>query len=1089
MRMERSIKHLLDRIMSNSQESCTIPGYTYYAFISYTEKDEKWAKWLQWKIEHYKFPTKVRSEHKELPARSRPVFWYKNDLSGVHLQDSINNELEQSYYLIVVCSPESANNAWVNYEVNYFKEVLRRGDRIISFVVDGDIKASDQGQACLPRPIRNLSQIDELRSVDVRKYGKNKALVNIIASLFNIRFDILWNRFKREQQIRIATCCAFFCFIMVALFGCWDYFLHTKYDYYLDYADCNGMPTGIIQISKTEANNHFRTYRFEKRSGLLRRVVYIDSKGNPQNHLNTEYVERPCILELSYNKEVLSLVECKDAVNRTLYIMQLSKDALAADLKDENENLGANFIFSSTAADQGKIAFQNSQFLDQLLKSPSKIARYIYERDEEGYIMRKMYAKHNGEDIIGIDANGISGFEYKRDSLHRIIEIRFLDNNYRYKCNNLGIAGKRYEYDKYGNLRLTEYVDKEGKLKYNELHWAKCINTYDNVGNCIEECVFGPDGEPCVSAIGYHRMTITTNENCQTCCYYDIHNNPAYSLPIGNTPGGFSIMTTVRNNKGQIVESLLYDANGNLCYNQNHVAIYKYEYDENGFVTDIRNYGIDKKPCLNSYGYFHEKYSYNTEGLVTEISVYNPEGKPTQNIFGGHRITTKYDNNRIVEAHAYDMDNMSINFHMFAGAAWIKVGYQGSSKLGSEITFYGTDNQPMETTLGARVCCERDSEGQISAYRYYDDNNELYSNWEHCAIMTLEYNDMGMVTNRKYYDEYNNPTLQSGVFQVSISYTPTGQPEMICYYDTLQCVHLGPEGWAMQKFTYVNGVQSSNSYYGEDGTPIEIMGVHKYEYEIDDCGYIISQSAFNSEMKPALNSQIAAHKVVNIYNDNRFTVGRDYYDAVNRDPFVRIRTILSPRGMILEQTAYDSNMELMESPLNFGVATLEYKYDSQDRLTYMCALDRYGKKMNTVYGLAEAFYIFEEGINEVVFLDSDMNIVNNETLSKPYAYMISYFSETGHRLYVKTIKLSYDNSIETFRETYRYDLKSQNIIEAIRCDDSEVHVYNALSQERFRFYSFEEEFDEYVHKVDSIQNDIEYKYGKPRLNKYIMKHK
>ena len=108
-----------------------------------------------------------------------------------------------------------------------------------------------------------------------------------------------------------------------------------------------------------------------------------------------------------------------------------------------------------------------------------------------------------------------------------------------------------------------------------------------------------------------------------------------------------------------------------------------------------------------------------------------------------------------------------MNCYLFNGAAWVKFGYRGSSKWVSEISFFGVDNKPIETNAGARVICERDSYGQITAYKYYNDNYELCSNMNHCAIMELEYNHMGMETSRQFFDEKYNPTSQSGVFRIS----------------------------------------------------------------------------------------------------------------------------------------------------------------------------------------------------------------------------------------------------------------------------------------------------------------------------------
>ena len=90
---------------------------SYYAFISYNSADEKWAKWLQHNLEYYHMPNALYKEYPELPKKIRPVFWYKQDLSGTKLKKALNNELSLSKYLIVICSPDSAKAEWVNDEV------------------------------------------------------------------------------------------------------------------------------------------------------------------------------------------------------------------------------------------------------------------------------------------------------------------------------------------------------------------------------------------------------------------------------------------------------------------------------------------------------------------------------------------------------------------------------------------------------------------------------------------------------------------------------------------------------------------------------------------------------------------------------------------------------------------------------------------------------------------------------------------------------------------------------------------------------------------------------------------------------------
>lgn len=1089
MRMQREIQKLWERIFDVSSNDCgNLLGFSYYAFISYTEKDEKWAEWLQWNLEHYKIPAKVRSENKELPKRVRPVFWYKNDLSGAHLSGAIKKELKQSKYMIVVCSPNSANKSWVNDEVRYFKDNLQRGEKIIPFIVDGEINAENSDQECLPLPIRNLPREKELRCIDVREYGKNKALVNIVSTLFNIRFDILWNRFKREQKRFFTFYSIIFVLCITALLGCWDYFWHTKYEYFVDIADCNGLPTGIMQIDNDEANEHYRLYRFEYRRRLLQRVVYVDCDGNPQNHINTEFADRPCIQEISYNNGEPTVINCKDAILKTLYIMHLSNDKLAVDLKDEDENQAANFIFSSTSVDQGVSFLQQSAFLDRILKSPSKIARYIYERDDDGYIIKKIFARHNGDnDDISMDTNGISGFEYERDSLHRVVRIHFLDMNYEYRENNKGVAGKKYKYDKDGNLAITEYVDKEGNLKYNERHWAKSVDIYDNKGYCVEERVYGADGKPCISVHGYHKMTVTTNGNIETFSLYDIQDKPTYSLSVGTDTGGYSKITYIRNKKGQVVEMQFKDSDGNLCYNQQHVAICKLEYDDIGLVVGVRNYGIDKQPCSSTNGYFYERSSYNQKGYLTDQSFYNIYEKPVQNNGGIHRVFIKYDKtgNRMVEAHVYNMDNLPVQCFLFNGASWIKLSYHGSSKWVSEVSFYGIDNKPIETSLGAKVSFERDHYGQIKVCKYYNEEYKLISNSYRSAIMELSYNAMGMEIDRCYFDENKKPMSLNGIFHIRRAYTKTGQLERIWCSDTLNNLRNCSEGWAVQEFNYRNDVISSNSYYGENRECIEVEGVHKYVFEIDECGYILSQSAYNKEMQPTINSKIGAHKVVNLYDDCRRNIGREYYDTMNMDPFVCIRIKLNQRGLSTEQIAYNARKELVESPLNFGVAKLQSKYDSQDRVVYMCSTNKNGEKMNSSYGFAEAYFSIDNNMQESVFLDSQENLVNYTAFAEPCAYAIMYMTDTGQRLYSKNLSLSYDGNVETIRYVNLYDIQGRQVQKAIQSKDEIIKVYEVSNNKMYTYFSFDDEYDKYTHIIDSVEHNVEQKYGKPKLDHLI----
>ena len=68
--------------------------------------------------------------HPELPKKLTPVFIDELDLVGRDgsLSESLKGYLNESQYLILICSPSSAKSPYVNDEVDYFINELERRD-------------------------------------------------------------------------------------------------------------------------------------------------------------------------------------------------------------------------------------------------------------------------------------------------------------------------------------------------------------------------------------------------------------------------------------------------------------------------------------------------------------------------------------------------------------------------------------------------------------------------------------------------------------------------------------------------------------------------------------------------------------------------------------------------------------------------------------------------------------------------------------------------------------------------------------------------------------------------------------------------
>lgn len=170
----------------------------YFAFISYKREDEEWAKWLQHMLEHYKLPSNLNGRT-DLPKEIRPVFKDTSELNPGNLPQQIHDALEQSRYLIVICSPRSAKSEWVNREVESFIN-MGRMEKIIPFIIEGSAFSKNPEAECFPQALRNIPAEQEILGANINEMGRDAAVVKVVAQMFGLRFDELWQRYEREQR-------------------------------------------------------------------------------------------------------------------------------------------------------------------------------------------------------------------------------------------------------------------------------------------------------------------------------------------------------------------------------------------------------------------------------------------------------------------------------------------------------------------------------------------------------------------------------------------------------------------------------------------------------------------------------------------------------------------------------------------------------------------------------------------------------------------------------------------------------------------------------------------------------------------------
>lgn len=203
--------------------------YSNIAFISYKREDEAWAKWLQKKLEHYKLPADILRDHPDLEFSERPrhVFKDTTDLSGGVLAKAIRNGLHSSKFLVVICSPLAAKSEWVCKEVQDFIDSGRE-EYIIPFIVEGEPYAKKKEKECFPTALKSLAGERELLGININENGRDSAAVKVVSRLFDLKFDVLWDRFQREARKKRRLVTSAFVFIITFLLaiivsGVWAY--------------------------------------------------------------------------------------------------------------------------------------------------------------------------------------------------------------------------------------------------------------------------------------------------------------------------------------------------------------------------------------------------------------------------------------------------------------------------------------------------------------------------------------------------------------------------------------------------------------------------------------------------------------------------------------------------------------------------------------------------------------------------------------------------------------------------------------------------------------------------------------------------
>ena len=200
--------------------------FKYFAFISYNSKDMEWGKKVQRKLEGYRMPATLCSEHGWERKPIKPVFFAPTDIQPGGLTAELQERLKAARNLIVICSPHSAKSEWVGKEIEYFHS-LGRTKNIHFFIVDGIPHSGNEDTECF-NPIVDTLGLPEILGANIHEkvsrwpwVNKERAYVQLITKLLGVEFDSIWQRHKRMMIEKCMAWTIGIVAVLVALLGVW----------------------------------------------------------------------------------------------------------------------------------------------------------------------------------------------------------------------------------------------------------------------------------------------------------------------------------------------------------------------------------------------------------------------------------------------------------------------------------------------------------------------------------------------------------------------------------------------------------------------------------------------------------------------------------------------------------------------------------------------------------------------------------------------------------------------------------------------------------------------------------------------------
>ncbi len=788
--------------------------------------------------------------------------------------------------------------------------------------------------------------------------------------------------------------------LLVLLLGgflTWDYY-RTKVDYYKDYVEVFGIPEGIGSLSGNEMRHREASYRFEYSKRRLRRVSYVNSRGNLVSHHDSEDKDKIVDMTLTYTEGSgkVDAVKYKDQCGKVLYVKDYDSNFKTCTFKLDDE-LGTEMTLNAQVE-----LFQS--VYDLSVEGKSKISKYILQYNEDGYLTKVEYAGFGN--IRVPDGHGVFGKSYVLDKHGRVLEEHNLGKDGKPKATQFGLGVKKFTYDDDDNLVRIDYLTCDGKPSSDGNNCPVVLLTYDKWGNRVSEKYTDAQGQPMVRKDNAFAGIVYTYDDEGFCVRHDflgIDGGPTYVY-------GFCSRAMEYDENGYLSKTAYIGANGKgAYYNDNSdndsYAFVQYKNDEHGNVLDISKHDIQGN-LIETAGSARCIFTYDSVGNNTSMYYVDEDGQPM-----------------VVARDGY---------------AGVEQTFNEQGRVES-ITYMDTARKPM--VVRAKNVCkitqEYDVRGNITKTAYLDDKDKPAMSDEGIAAACYEYDENGNETARYFLDAAGKPcVLNRFCHKAEMTYDEAGNQLSVTYYNA-SGGKMSVNGTAQYVYEYdVRGNTTRIRSFAANGKLSKAWADERSQF--DDRNNPVSVAYYNADGKPALCDD-GYHKVVRQFASNNLCVREEYYGTsgtlknVANNKYAVRKMEYDDRGNQVSETyftetgergcdnnkvhkyynQYDKIANKVSHQISFGVdgkpisvagAAPEGRitYDKKGNMLSLACYDGNGGKINGQNGWHDTRYTYDE---------------SGEKLSQAY-YSLDGKAVSEKNMKYHKVAYEYDGWRNVITETY-----------------------------------------------------------------------